>query len=560
MIGLLVFLAGCGGGGGSKSTPTPPPPPPVDTTPNAFTFTSQSGTAISAPIASNEIVISGINASTTVTITGGEYSINGGAFTTAAGTVSDSQRIQVRVTGSAQFSTPVSAVLTVGGVSSTFTVTTLAADTVPDAFQFAGKTNGVRGAWVVSDGVTIAGINTVAFVSIDNGEYAVAGGAFTSALGPIAPGQSLVVRTRASSGYARSTRARVTVGTVTADFDVTSELPSYTPDAVAFDGQDVVYLLNGANGLIFRWSVGEARYLEPYTVGIEHAPAPTSMAYSSAHRRVYLGYSSGEIRYIDTAGAGAEVAFATMVSPVGHVSSAGNFLVVQGSSGYGVRYVLNGSGVTTGSSNYYYYTYSRDTAWDAATSRLYYTLDYYYPSGLNYDVIDQTTGQTTAPGGAVPWFALHPAAGAFVRERPIPLAGQRRYLPQSLADLDGLRGLAGDRRTLVCGWLDGHADDHEQRDDTAASRCDQSADSGARTYTGQAFRVVGRIREWPCWSSTAARCRSTPMFPTTTPMATGWRTRKMRLRWMPQPRSIQIEMDIRIPGIPAGPRPTAPRA
>ena len=63
--------------------------------------------------ASNEIVVTGITGNASVSITGGEYSIDGGAFTAAAGIVTNNQRIRVRVTSSSQYSTTVSATLTI---------------------------------------------------------------------------------------------------------------------------------------------------------------------------------------------------------------------------------------------------------------------------------------------------------------------------------------------------------------------------------------------------------------------------------------------------------------
>lgn len=98
----------------------------TDTTPDAFTFTDQvdapvSGTATSAPI-----TVQGINAAAAISVSGGEYSVNGGAFTTAPGTVIAGDTVRVRVATSANYATPSSATLTIGGVSDTFTATTLA--------------------------------------------------------------------------------------------------------------------------------------------------------------------------------------------------------------------------------------------------------------------------------------------------------------------------------------------------------------------------------------------------------------------------------------------------
>ncbi|MBB6093464.1 outer membrane protein assembly factor BamB [Povalibacter uvarum] len=119
-----AMLAGCGGGGGGGDSP--PPPPATDTTPNAFSFVARTNVAVDTPIASSAVTISGINAAAQISVTGGEYSINNGAYTSAAGTVTNGQQVAVRVTSSATASTAVTATLTVGGVSAVFSVTTAA--------------------------------------------------------------------------------------------------------------------------------------------------------------------------------------------------------------------------------------------------------------------------------------------------------------------------------------------------------------------------------------------------------------------------------------------------
>jgi uncharacterized delta-60 repeat protein len=105
---------------------------PPDTTPNAFSFVDQTGVALSSQIVSAPVTITGITAAAAVSISGGEYSVGCGAtFTSAAGTINNGQTICVRHTSSASNSTAVSTTLTMGGVSDTFTSTTLAAVTPP---------------------------------------------------------------------------------------------------------------------------------------------------------------------------------------------------------------------------------------------------------------------------------------------------------------------------------------------------------------------------------------------------------------------------------------------
>jgi hypothetical protein len=98
-----------------------------DTTPDAFTFTDQTGVALNSTIISNTITVSGINAASAISISGGTYSINGGAYTSSSGTVTNGQIVSVAHTSSGSNSTAVNTTLTIGGVSDTFTSTTAAA-------------------------------------------------------------------------------------------------------------------------------------------------------------------------------------------------------------------------------------------------------------------------------------------------------------------------------------------------------------------------------------------------------------------------------------------------
>jgi hypothetical protein len=95
-----------------------------DTTPDAFTFTAVTGIAPKSLQTSNSVSISGINAPAPSSIVGGSYSVNGGAFTTAAGSIHEGDTIAVQGTASASFSATTSVTLTVGGINSTFDVTT----------------------------------------------------------------------------------------------------------------------------------------------------------------------------------------------------------------------------------------------------------------------------------------------------------------------------------------------------------------------------------------------------------------------------------------------------
>jgi len=97
----------------------------ADVTPSAFVFTDITGAAQSTVFTSNTIQALAFNAATVaVTITGGTYSKNGAAYTSAAGTAEIGDKFSVRVTSAGTALTAVNAALTIGGVVDTYTVTT----------------------------------------------------------------------------------------------------------------------------------------------------------------------------------------------------------------------------------------------------------------------------------------------------------------------------------------------------------------------------------------------------------------------------------------------------
>ena len=94
---------------------------------NAFNFISVNNQPLSTEIASNVIGINGNTIPAPISITGGQYSLNGAAFTSAPGYAAAGSTIQVQVLSSASNSTATSCTLSVGGQTSTFTATTVAA-------------------------------------------------------------------------------------------------------------------------------------------------------------------------------------------------------------------------------------------------------------------------------------------------------------------------------------------------------------------------------------------------------------------------------------------------
>lgn len=135
LVLVLLGVWGCGSSDGSSSSPD------IGIAPDAFAFTAQTDVDVDMPVYSNEITVTGIEEEAVITITGGDgaYSINGGMFTNEDGTVYEGDTVVVRLTASHYYNTVVTTEVSIGGLSSVFSVGTVAAsdmDSIPDGFEF----------------------------------------------------------------------------------------------------------------------------------------------------------------------------------------------------------------------------------------------------------------------------------------------------------------------------------------------------------------------------------------------------------------------------------------
>jgi hypothetical protein len=96
----------------------------ADTVPDAFAFSDQTGVGILSTCMSAPITVAGITGPTAISVTGGEYSVNGGAFTSSPGTVVNGDQVRARHSASGGYETDTNTVVDIGGVTDTFTSTT----------------------------------------------------------------------------------------------------------------------------------------------------------------------------------------------------------------------------------------------------------------------------------------------------------------------------------------------------------------------------------------------------------------------------------------------------
>jgi hypothetical protein len=99
----------------------------ANTVPNSFSFTPLNNVDPGTSQVSTPITVSGTNVPTTISVSSNAaYSINGGPYTSKPGIVPPGAQVTVRLTAAATYGTTTSAMLTIGGVSVPFTVTTRA--------------------------------------------------------------------------------------------------------------------------------------------------------------------------------------------------------------------------------------------------------------------------------------------------------------------------------------------------------------------------------------------------------------------------------------------------
>lgn len=194
-----------------------------DSVPDAFSFTDQTGVTIGALTTSAPVTIAGITVATGGTVSGGAVSINGGAFTSLPFTVNNGDSIRAQHTSSGSGLTAVNTLVTIGGVSDTFTSTTQAADTTPDAFTFTDIIDSPVGTVITSDPITVAGINAPSTITVTGGTYDKNGsGSFTSSAGTVVNGDTVRARHTSNAANSTATNTVVTIGGVSDTFTDTT--------------------------------------------------------------------------------------------------------------------------------------------------------------------------------------------------------------------------------------------------------------------------------------------------------------------------------------------------
>ena len=208
-----------------------------DSVPDAFSFAPLTDVTPGSTQTSNAVTISGIDTASPISVAGGLYNVNGGPYSGNSGTVRAGDVVTVQLLAPFTGSTTGTTTLTVGGVSAEFRVTTasVVADSTPDAFSFAPRTEVEPSSEQTSDGITVSGINVESPISIVGGSYSINNGPFSTAASVVRNGDLVAVRVTASAAFTTSTQTSLDIGGVQAVFVVTTRafVADNQPDPLA---------------------------------------------------------------------------------------------------------------------------------------------------------------------------------------------------------------------------------------------------------------------------------------------------------------------------------------
>ena len=235
-----------------------------DSEPDPFSFADALDVGWSRAVKSNSVQMTGINVPAPISVSEGEYSLGcSSLFTSADGVIAPAQPVCVRHTSAASPDTSVTTMLTVGGVTGSFTSTTAICDTAPEAFDFADLTDISRNAVVESNSITVTqpcGENTSKVISVSGAPtsaYSINGGSWWSTPGTIEVGDTVRVRHTSSSQPSTTVSTTLTIDGVSADFTSTTavippgEIPNAVDDVVTAQAgkQTIIEILANDTGL-----------------------------------------------------------------------------------------------------------------------------------------------------------------------------------------------------------------------------------------------------------------------------------------------------------------------
>jgi hypothetical protein len=234
------------------STTTLTNPVVSDTIPNEFDFGFKKGESSGATVESSEITVSGINETATIFIDYGTFTKTAALDSSVSAgltsdTVENGDKIKVTHIASSEFSGSRTSIVNIGGVEGKFKSFTLAQDINPilensddeEVVSFDNNFDEEISATSVSNTITVTSITGEVDISIENGEYKIGDGAYTSEAGTVELNETVTVKHTSSSSFTTETSSTLTIGNRLVDFTSLTManpiIPDDIPNEFSFD-------------------------------------------------------------------------------------------------------------------------------------------------------------------------------------------------------------------------------------------------------------------------------------------------------------------------------------
>ena len=219
------------------TTPAPPP----DSVPDSFSFIDVADATPGTEYVSNDITISWINADASVQISWWQYSINWEPYKSWSGSVSNWDSLVVKNNSAPNPWNTTNATVTIWWISDTYSITTVAADDVPDTYVLWYVSEAILNKTYNSNPITVSWINVGTTIDVTWGgwKYNINGWSWQSWAGTVYNGDIVIVHLQSLASGNTNVSTELDIGWVKATFDITTLLdPDDSPDVFTFN--DVV--------------------------------------------------------------------------------------------------------------------------------------------------------------------------------------------------------------------------------------------------------------------------------------------------------------------------------
>ena len=215
----------------------------TDTTPDQFSVGADVTNAALSSNTFRSFTVTGVNADITAVATETGTGVckvgptASGPWLDSVGGIGNNEVVYCRFTAPTGNSSTSTYTVTIGSVSDSMSITTVAAsDGTPNAFTFTDVSNRELNQTQTSNLITISGINISVAVSVSGGTYSKNGGSYTSSAGTAVNGDTFRVRHTSSSSYSTAVNTTLTVGGVSDVFTSTTRAIDDDPNSFSLGG------------------------------------------------------------------------------------------------------------------------------------------------------------------------------------------------------------------------------------------------------------------------------------------------------------------------------------